>query len=441
MSKNIFSYLAVFLFSLIGTGPLFAQQKIDSLKRLVRTDKEDTNKVIHLNALAWQLKNNNPDTAILLTEKALVIARNSGWKKGIAKSLNNLGAYYWLKGNYPKALENYLSALKIQEEIGDKNGVAQCLGNIGLVYWSKADHQKALDYYFKALKIDEELGRKKGIAADLVNIGLVYQDQKNYKKALDHYLQALKLLENSEFKDEFAATLGDIGIVYHDLGDYSKALTYYLRALKLAKEIGDKNSVAINLGSIGSLYISEKKYQEAEMYLLDALKLHKELGTLNYERQYEELLSVLYRKTNRFELALDHYQRAMALKDTLFNREKNEEITRKEMTFEFEKRVAVANAEQEKQQVLAAAESRRQKLFMWLFASVGIGVAIIALIIARALRITRRQKNIIEEQKTLVDVKQKAMLDSIHYARRIQTSLMTTEKQVHKILARMKKEI
>jgi hypothetical protein len=54
-------------------------------------------------------------------------------------------------------------------------------------------------------------------------------------------------------------------------------------------------------------------------------------------------------------------------------------------------------------------------------------------------KVTQRQKKIIEKQKALVDLKQKEMIDSIHYASRIQNSLLSPEKYIHRTLDRLKK--
>ncbi|HYG53442.1 MAG TPA: hypothetical protein VD905_21285 [Flavobacteriales bacterium] len=54
-------------------------------------------------------------------------------------------------------------------------------------------------------------------------------------------------------------------------------------------------------------------------------------------------------------------------------------------------------------------------------------------------RVTRKQKHVIEEQKGLVELKQKEVMDSIHYAKRIQQALLPTEKSVTKKLKDLKK--
>ena len=122
-----FLSLVLIINSCIG----FSQnRKIDSLFTLLKKDKEDTNKVNHLTDLGWEFKYQNPDTAIILGNQSLSLAEKSEWKKGAANSLGQLGAYYYLKADYLKALDYYFRALKMAEELGDKNGIARHLGNI-----------------------------------------------------------------------------------------------------------------------------------------------------------------------------------------------------------------------------------------------------------------------------------------------------------------------
>ena len=52
---------------------------------------------------------------------------------------------------------------------------------------------------------------------------------------------------------------------------------------------------------------------------------------------------------------------------------------------------------------------------------------------------TQKQKKLIEAQKKLVEEKQKEILDSIHYARRIQNAILPTEKYIDKTLKRLMK--
>jgi len=471
----------------------FAQNpKIDSLLSLVKMDMQDTNKANHLYQISREFEiSGDFEKGLIYGKEANELAVKLNFKKGIANANNSIGNMYRLTAEYPKALDHYRIALKMDEELKDKSGMGKRLSNMGIVYRNQGDYPKALDYYLKALKIDEELKDKGGMGKRLGNIGIIYHQQGDFPKALDYYLKAFKIAEELGNKNGMTVQLGNIGNVYYNQGNYPKALDYYFKALDLGKELGDKGriaiqlsnigtvyydkasdpkvspperdqlfgtaldyflrslplkeglgdkgGIAITLGGIGSIYMKTGKFKEAEVYLQKAIAINTSIGALDYLRQYEMLLSQLYNVTNRHKLALEHYKIAMALKDTLFNEEKNKELTRKEMNYEFEKKEAATRAEQEKQQAVASAESRRQRLFLWLVIAIACAVAAIAVVIFRALRITRKQKSVIEHQKKLVEEHQKDILDSIYYARRIQRSLMTNEWQVQKYLERLMK--
>ena len=69
VTLNLFQYLS------------FSQTpKIDSLKSAYKI-AVDTNKVVILNKLAWELMMRNPDTALTLSTQALQLAEKQNWQE------------------------------------------------------------------------------------------------------------------------------------------------------------------------------------------------------------------------------------------------------------------------------------------------------------------------------------------------------------------------
>ena len=191
---------------------------------------------------------------------------------------------------------------------------------------------------------------------------------------------------------------------------------------------------------ISYIRISEPRrgnFKEAEKHLLTSLALAKEIGVVDILLLTEGLLSDLYQETDQFELSLEHYKQYTLIKDSIFNEEKEKELTRHEMTYEFDKKETALKAEQDKKDAVAGADKKRQQVFLWLVSSIAFSIGIIAIIVFRSLRMTRKQKNIIENQKEIVEEKQKEILDSIYYAKRIQKSLLPTEKYIQKSFIRL----
>jgi tetratricopeptide (TPR) repeat protein len=453
------------LFSLLS----FTQTpKIDSLKKALSSLPKPTNKLSDstyiktLNYLAWEYLFINPNTVITLAQQGFQLSDKIQWKKGKAICLNTLGSCEYYKGNYPQALEYYNTGLKIAEELSDKSWQAKFLCNIGVVYWNLSDYPKALEYYFKALKIDEELGNKNGIARHLGNIGVVFKNQSDYPKALEYYLKALKIDEELGNKRDIAADLGNIGLVYYDQSDYPKALEYYFKALKITEELGDKRNTALWLGNIGNLYRKTGKFNESEKYLKQALALSDTIGALDHIRDFALSLSQLYDTLGQYKLAHIHFKKYITARDTIDNDEKRKKINYLVNKYEWEKKEALINAEREKERALFEANQRRNKIIIISVTSGMIMFAVFLVFVYRSLRITRKQKNIIETQKQeverqksevekqkeiveqqkaqveaqkkIIEDKNKDIMDSINYALRIQQAILPDEKKWNRLL-------
>ncbi|MBI4931642.1 MAG: sensor histidine kinase [Bacteroidetes bacterium] len=376
-------YFHILLFFILitgGMGQSHAQNKtIDSLLVLLKKDKEDTNKVNHLNKLCWEYQTaDNYDTALHYGNFALQLAKQLNFHKGIANTYNNIGIIYSIQGNYTKALENCFASLKIREETGDKKSIAGSYNDIGLIYRNQGNYTKALENYLASLKIREETGDKKNIAASYNNIGLIYRNQSNYAMALENYFASLKIYKEFSNKAGIAASYINIGEIYRSQGNYAMALENYFASLKIYKEIGNKTGIASsynNIGeiyrnqgnytkalgnyftslkiyeeidnkegiatsyiNIGSTYMEKKNYAEATTYLLNSLQLFKEVEVKDGMMEAYQRLSEVNEKMNDYKNAHTYYQLYSQIKDSIFNEESSKQITEMQTKYETEKK-------------------------------------------------------------------------------------------------------
>lgn len=204
--------LFTFSFSLLTLASQ-AQTNLDSLWG-VWNDKTqaDTTRLDAMYNIAWDgYLNSQPDSAFYFAQMQYDLAEKSGLKEQMAGALNTQGASFWIRGDYPKALDNFQRCLEIQEEMGDKYGIAGTLNNMGAIYKDQGDYPKALDYYQRILKIMEEKGAKWRIATSINNIGVIYDAQGDYPKALDYYQRSLKIMEEIGDKKGIAMSLNNMG--------------------------------------------------------------------------------------------------------------------------------------------------------------------------------------------------------------------------------------
>ena len=186
--------------------------------------------------------------------------------------------------------------------------------------------------------------------------------------------------------------------------------------------------------NISSVYTTLKEYSRAEKYILQSYALAKEMGSYSDIKNAHQILSQLYEGSKRFDLALKHYKLFIECRDSIFNEENTKKSVKLEMQFDFDKKEAAAKLEQEKKEAIAVAESKKQKIIIWTVC--GILLLVISFAVFAYRSYLQKQKANIEitKQKEIIEEKQKEILDSIHYAKRIQTALLPNEKYIARVL-------
>ena len=73
----------------------------------------------------------------------MAIRRELGDRRGIARSLNNLGNVAHEQGDFASARTLYEESLAIRRELGDRRGIANSLNNLGNVAYEQDDYPAA----------------------------------------------------------------------------------------------------------------------------------------------------------------------------------------------------------------------------------------------------------------------------------------------------------
>jgi len=464
------------LFFILISSTLFSQSgELDSLKSLLKTSKEDTNKA----KIFLQLSEICDEKDILkYAEEGLRLSEKLNFKKGIAGCLNNIGYANHAVGNNTEALENWNKSLKIFEEINDIAATAPVLNNIGFIYERQGLTEKSLDCYLKALKIREKINDKVEIANSLNNLALLYNTHGESEKSLELNLKNLKI--QKEINDELGLglTLNNIALNYYALGDQKKGLDYLFESLNLRIKIKDSMGISDSYINIGTSYFDNQQYDsaiyyteigykiksriqdkngeasatycianayfkmnnnvKAEKYALISFKLSNELGFPNNIKVSSSLLSQIYREEGKYQQAYDMYVIFKQMSDSVTNLSIKNSMVKKQMQYDFDKKEEITQLEQKKKDELAKEEKRIQQIITL---SVVIGLAVVlvfSIFIFRSLQKNKKanriitlqkievekQKEIVEHQKELVEEHQKEILDSINYAKRIQYTLL-----------------
>ncbi len=276
---------------------LFCQNKfLDSLLEISKTAKADTNKVILLTDIAWELKFDDYEKSKSYLDQALTLAQQLRFPKGEGLSYNFRGVIEDIHGNPQAAIEFFQKALVIREELGDRSGVASLYNNIGNVNENLGEYIPALNNYLQSLRIREEIGDSTKTHRAYYNIAILHESMGNYLEALDYIFLFLEGTERTGEKDNIANGWNVAGNIHTELDNYSEALEAYEKALAFHQELGNDWEVSTALNNIGSLKDSMAEalmddgelgdstkalFNEAVAILQQALSIREELQDTN----------------------------------------------------------------------------------------------------------------------------------------------------------------
>ncbi|MEZ4937817.1 MAG: tetratricopeptide repeat protein [Crocinitomicaceae bacterium] len=388
--------------------------------------------------------------------KSLEIYEKMNDQDGIANSNNNLGNIHYYQGDYKPAIDYWIKSLKYKEANGEKLGMANTLNNIGNIYRDLKDYEKAIEYYSRSMKIYEELKDESGIGVCSYNMGNIYQEMGEKAKALKSLSQSLEIHEKLGNKRGIADAMNGIGGIYKERADYDNAMKYYQNALELHEEIGGQKGIAVSLNNLADIYLSKGNYSTALSFAQRSLSIAKEIGSLQKIRDVAKTLWQVHKKLGNTNEALKMHELFTDSKDSLISEENRMEIIRQEYEYQYNKQftkdsIRAAEESRIKDMELAAEKAEKDKLEVenqqqqqqkyFLFGGLALALVLGGLIYNR-FRLTSRQKAIIEDQKFKVDeayveleTKNKEILDSINYAKRIQYAILPPQQRVRQYLA------
>lgn len=389
--------------------------------------------------------------AMDLYKKSLSIFKKLDNKKGIATSLTYIGNEYLLLGDIPKALDHYGQALLIYEKIGDKAGTSVTLNNLGTINLNLNDYEKSLEYYFKSLKLAEEAADRVGTAATFGNIAHVFEKQNKSKEALEYYLKSKDLEESINNQIGMANAYNNLGTFYSNKNDLSSSIAYYekcLNVLIILKDVDAMNNVFTNLGLN---YLKQKNYSKATKYLNESMDLAKKLGYPAKIKNAAKGLSKLYKQTGDYRNALINFELFIQMRDSLNNVNTKKANIKSQLKYEYDKQAMADSVAHAKESEIKNAELARQTAEIknkknQQYALIGglCLVLVFSFFLYNRFKLTQKQKamiedqkNIVEEQKRIVEMKQEEILDSIHYAKKIQTALMSNQKYIEQSISRL----
>lgn len=356
---------------------------ITHLFEKVRSARQDTDRVMLYYTISRQYWNRNPDSALLMGQKALEIAQQSKFEKGIALSLLTRGVAYTAKGKYPEALNCHLQSMRISERLGLDGLTGENYNDIGMLYSNMGENAKALDYYERALETARKNKATTAIAAALVNIGEIYKKRNEFDSAIVYNTRALSIAREIYDSLTVSITLLNIGDNYTKKKQPEKALGYLEASLHISEKIRDDEGVVWSNNLIAETYYQSRQYKKSIDYATVGLLQAKKLGSNELAKDAYHALYAGYKEIGDFEKALEARNGEIALKDSLYNLDKDKAFKGLQSDYDLEKQqhqIDLLN----KDKLLQQSEIARDRILHYLFIGLAILLGIWAFILVRS---------------------------------------------------------
>lgn len=413
------------------------------------------------------------DSATYYFEKSAGYFEKANFKKGIISARNNIAAIYGEQGNFKKSIFQHHKLISINSgKSFDKVMLASSYSNLGFCYMEISRNDSAIYYLTKAAKLNKESNALPSLASNYYNLAVINTNAGLYDKAL-YYLNEIEL-NNLPLKNNTENLILCLkSTTYRNKEKWDSVAKYIYIAKQKCISSKDNLTLLSVISNEGAYFINQKKYSKAEDCLMEGLKLSKEIGSESFIGKYYTEIGKLYIVQNKNEAAINYFQQALKIeslnnssKNILFNlkliakahskmgnfeeasllldsivrySESVNSIVNFKATRELEEQYLSEKKDaqiklQEKDIEDKKKQNQRQQYALWFGAIVIIIVTILAYIAFKNYKKSKSQNLIIEKQKTEVEEKQKEIIASINYAKRIQNAQLPTNSQIKKMI-------
>ncbi len=444
-------------------------KKAELLNALQKGGNADTTLINIYNELTWPVYSyTNFDSSLYFGNLALTLSAQKHDMFRYSVAHRRIGITYLNFGELRKALSHEERSYILSDSLKFERGKFLATNNIGVAYLNSEMFEKALPCFLRTLPYLESNKLYPDLAKVYINCGIINRKLQNVPKEKYYFLNGNKAAEQGNDADLKVVTNSYLCATYRrlsqlDSADYylkrsAKFITpqtaqqvvynYYLNAAQLegsranhhaalrllektkqySTGLSDEITLLINFGE---QYVHLGENAKALSYYRMALEKSEKNSMYDNLEFISDAMAHVFEKQNDVR----SYARMMKLyvqfRDSNEKINHNQEILSKQVQFDLERQHVADSIRFEQKEMLTnmeleVAEARLQRERITRFMLLG-GLLIIvgiAIFILKRLRITNKQKHIIELQKKMVETKNTELMDSINYARRLQLAIL-----------------
>jgi two-component sensor histidine kinase len=438
--KPVKSILQIFVCSCLFLQIAMAQYNyVDTqlVREQINNTKADSTRSRLFGILAWEMRFSNQPKAVELADSMILLSTKTKDHIRLAEAYRIKGFVKVVNQDLSGCLEMYAKGMEHAKKAKSSYYQASFLNLTAGMYQDKGDFDKAIQYYLEALKMAEDGKESEMIASVANNIAEAYSDagrpigftRPYYEKSLQEVLPrknwqyagmihsnmakeymlagnkdsaqieiqaSIDYLNRVKMKGYVYATCAtDIGEILTRLQSYKNAEQYLLEAYHILDSLKTKDNKLIVLSALANLYVESAQYNKAIERGRLLLELARQYQSKLFLRNAYRVLSETAEKRGQTDSALAYYKNYKRWNDSVFN--DNKERT-------------IANAESKAKLTIQAKENEQLKVSntrlrnnSLLAAAVACILLLTALVIVFAYRKIKQKNLVLELQKQVIE--------------------------------------
>lgn len=464
------------------------KQSVEDLHAIIQDkSKNDTIRLGALLELGRNYQAQELDSAESVFLRALKDAKRINNNRLLFSAYMGLGNTYKFRKEYLKSLE-YLNILLNQSvRLKDTAAIAKTYNALGQVYAKVSDYNKATEFYYKNLDLCDKMNEPKLKKNAINNLGNVYYKMENFPEAIKYYNQGLILAMNNGDQESMVYAYHNKSEAYYRLKNYDSAFANSRKCLALnlnkndilfmsksysllsklfavkkekdscllmldlaiaaCEQLKDKVGRATMLCLKAEKLVEYGRADEAVKAALDAQEALKGVSLIQENMDLHGILYKVYKEKGRAAEALAEFEKFSKLRDSMAKVVSANNVSELSMKHDYKEKRLADSLQMKNEKLLVSLQLEKEKQMKYGMYIVLALILVFSFFLYNRYRMTKNQKKIIElkeqetsKQKVLLEQKQKEILDSIHYAKRIQMAQLPSEKRVGKILDKLKRK-
>ena len=360
------------------------------------SEAQDTASLSKLIKYAGTLDPDKTDSVLFYATYIKAASLRLDYPYGIAASSRLRGRYYQYKENFDSAIIEFHEYERLAGKYNSGRQQLNAISDIAGVYMLTEQYELAKQNYFTFLELATKTGTSpQNISQTNNNIAGAYQYLGNNDSALFYYNIALQIDENLKDSVRLAERKSNISEVLIPMGQIDLARKYLLESTAYNERYGMNDALWYNYNNLGNVYMILKDYKRSAHYY--ELSYEQAQKTSTKTKMVETLngFSKLYQKVGDYRQALEYKIKADSIGSISLNENTNKKIAELQEKYQSKKK--------EQQNIELAAQLEKEGLQKRNLAITALSLLLIAVVVAAALYINTKRKNLLKQQNKLIN--------------------------------------